>query len=90
MIDLLYLFAFDPLSPALYWYGAGIDLLLVIAYFISACRRGKEISLLHIVLSGVLCFMPGLNMIVVAFGMVVFVMVAGCWLDSVVVFGKKE
>ena len=90
MHDFLYLLLNDPLSPAMYWYGVAGAILFVVAHLVITFRDEGEVSLLHIILGGVGCFIPGINLIACAFGAVMILVSIGCYLNSIVVFRAKE
>lgn len=90
MHEFLYLLLNDPLSPAMYWYGVAGAIIFVVAHLVITFRDEGEVSLLHILLGGVGCFIPGINLIACAFGVVLTIVLFGSWLDGVIVIRKKE
>lgn len=85
---LLYLVCNDPLNPALYWYGVAGAIFFVVAHLVITYRDEGKVSLLHLLLGGAGCFIPLINLIATAFGLVLLVVAIGCWLDSIVVLRK--
>ena len=63
MHDFLYLLLNDPLSPAMYWYGVAGAIIFVVAHLVITYNDDGKVSLLHILLGGVGCFIPGINML---------------------------
>ncbi len=85
---LLYLVCNDPLNPALYWYAVAGAISFVVAHLVITYRDEGKVSLLHLLLGGAGCFIPLINLVASAFGLVLLVVGLGCWLDSIVVLRK--
>ena len=90
MHEYLLLLLLGPLSPTLYWYAVAGAILFVVAHLVITFRDEGEVSLLHILLGGVGCFVPGINILACVFGLMLVVISMGCYLNSIVVFRAKE